>query len=156
MIRILSGFPGVGKSSFVKLHPYIVDLDSALFPKDETFVESYMKKIMEYLDNPKIKGVMVSTHPQLLQALYEGDLNVMLVVPDASLKEEYMVRYEGRGDWEAFLKQLDENWYNYLQDAANANLYWESKGLSKRVILKRWENLSDVVKWDNEEGFALK
>lgn len=156
MIRILSGFPGVGKSTLAKNNPGIIDLDSALFPKDETFVESYMKKIMEYLDNPKIKGVMVSTHPQLLEALYEGDLNVMLVAPDASLKDEYMARYEGRGDWEAFLKQLDENWYNYLQDVANAKLYWESKGLSKRVILKRWENLSDVVKWDNEEGFALK
>lgn len=156
MIRILSGFPGVGKSTLAKNNPGIIDLDSALFPKDETFVESYMKKIMEYLDNPKIKGVMVSTHPQLLQALYEGDLNAMLVAPDVSLKDEYMARYEGRGDWEAFLKQLDENWYNYLQDVANAKLYRESKGLSKRAILKRWENLSDVVKWDNKKGFVLK
>lgn len=156
MIRILSGFPGVGKSTLAKNNPSVIDLDSALFPKDETFVESYVKKIMEYLDNPKIKGVMVSTHPQLLEALYEGDLNVMLVAPDASLKEEYMARYEGRGDWEAFLKQLDENWYNYLQDVACAKLHGESKSLSKRVILKRWENLSDVVKWDIEEGFALK
>lgn len=150
MARILSGFPGVGKSTFVKNHPRVIDLDSALFPKDETFVESYMKKILEYLEDSKIEGVLVSTHPQLLEALYEADLSVILVAPAAPLKEEFLARYQGRGDWEAFLEQMNENWYNYLYDVSQAKLYNEGK-TSKRIILKRWENLSDVVTVKNGE-----
>ncbi len=150
-MRIIAGFPGTGKSTFVKSHPFCIDLDSALFPKGEGFVDTYVEAIKQHL---QIDGrcVFVSTHPELLEALVKEGLSFLLVYPGVTLKDEYLARYEGRGDQEEFLKQLDDNWFSYLKGLSEIKL---GEGC-KRVILQRYENLSDVIEMNIDKGFILK
>lgn len=150
-MRILSGFPGTGKSTFTKSHPLTVDLDSALFPKGENFVSDYIEAIENYLEKENL-CVFVSTHPALLEGLREKSHDVILVYPSYTLKEEYLARYEGRGDWEAFLEQLDKNWLDYLKGLNEIQL---TEG-SKKVVLQRYETISDVIGFDVENGFFIK
>lgn len=150
-MRIVSGFPGTGKSTFVKSHPLTIDLDSALFEKGEGFVDSYVEAIEEHLKTPG-RCVFVSTHPPLLEGLKAKGYEFILIYPGHVLKDEYLARYEGRGDWKEFLEQLDENWYNYIGGLNDLNL---NRG-SKRVILQRYETISDVLHYDAEKGLVLK
>lgn len=150
-MKVIAGFPGVGKSTLCTQYSNVVDLDSALFEKDEHFAENYVKKIKEELQKPN-RCVVVSVHPPLLEKMKEEGIPFYLVYPGSALKEEFLVRYEGRQDTKDFIKQLNDNWFNYLNGLHNFELSEDSK----RIVLERYENLGDVIRVDFEKGFLLK
>lgn len=150
-MRVIAGFPGVGKSTLCTQYHNVVDLDSALFEKNEQFAENYVNKIKEELQVPN-RCVVVSVHPPLLEKMKEEGIPFYLVYPGSSLKEEFLVRYEGRKDTKDFIKQLDDNWFNYLNGLHNFELCEDST----RIVLERYENLNDVIRVDLEKGFLLK
>ena len=112
---LISAFPGVGKSYLFKnLKDYkILDSDSSTFDKD-LFPGNYIDHIKQNIGVVDI--IMISTHDVVRQQLEENGLFFVLVYPDISLKDEYIGRYNERGNDDNFIKILGENWDNWIKD----------------------------------------
>ena len=126
---IVAGFPGVGKSMFVKNHPEILllDSDSSTFSwiergvRNPDFPNNYVAHIKENRD--KYKVIFVSTHDIVLRALVENELFHFRAVPVIPLKEEYLKRYASRGDSQDFINLIDSNWDNWINNLCHINPY---------------------------------
>jgi len=115
---VVSGFPGIGKSYIYDKYKFnsdkiILDSDSSKFDKSK-FPQNYINHIIENLD--KVSIIMVNSHKVIRDALKEANIDFVLVYPDISLKEEYIRRYEERGNHENFIKLLNENWDNWINE----------------------------------------
>lgn len=171
MCYVACAFPGSGKSSFSKYNVNTIDLDSGVVREqwrhikeqnDERNIETpdfddyyigLLKDILDQNEPGKIKGVFMSTHPEIIRKIqYELGEPIILIYPNVDMKEEFMDRYRHRGDWDAFLKQLDENFGSYVKDCHNAPLILKSK----RIVLERFENVSDRIGFDGQSGFFVK
>lgn len=122
-IRIIAGFPGVGKSSLAKKYPDLVtDLDSGLFGKDkdgnknENWLEDYYQAIIKQSEN---KVILTSTHKELLEKLQENDIPFAIVIPDINIVEEYLQRYKQRGSNEEFIQKIYEQWDGWINKINN-------------------------------------
>lgn len=115
---IVSGFPGIGKSSLVKMYPNFADSDSSLFDKS-AFPENYIAHVKETLAAGK--SIMVSSHDVVRAALLENDLRYTLVYPAIGLKAEYMERYRERGSSEVFLQLMESKWEEFIGQCALQN-----------------------------------
>ncbi len=135
---LISAFPGVGKSYLFKnLKDYkILDSDSSTFDKD-LFPGNYIDHIKQNIGVVDI--IMISTHDVVRQQLEENGLFFVLVYPDISLKDEYIGRYNERGNDDNFIKILGENWENWITDIE------KQKGCLK-IKLQSGEFLGDFIK----------
>jgi broad-specificity NMP kinase len=135
-MKIIAGFPGVGKSSvFKKYKDRVSDSDSSKFPKGD-FPQNYIKHIKEESTRKDI--VLVSSHDVVRKALLEANIPFTLVYPALECKAEYLKRYKDRGSPKAFLELLDKNWDKWIQECE------DQKGC-KKIVLKPGEFLADVV-----------
>lgn len=140
---IISGFPAVGKSQFVKDHKELIvlDSDSSNFSwiKDEQgnntkvrnpeFPQCYISHIKENIG--KVDIILVSSHDVVRKALYDSNIKYYLVYPSKTLKEEYMNRYVKRGNDYNFIKVVDNNWDKWIEDIENETFPF---------LIKLWEN----------------
>ena len=135
---LISAFPGVGKSYLFKnLKDYkILDSDSSTFDKD-LFPGNYIDHVKQNIGVVDI--IMISTHDVVRQQLEENGLFFVLVYPDISLKDEYIGRYNERGNDDNFIKILGENWENWITDIE------KQKGCLK-IKLQSGEFLGDFIK----------
>lgn len=109
---VLSGFPGIGKSSAFKQFPdSMADSDSSKFPK-EGFPANYIEHIQGLLTQKKY--ILVSSHQEVRDAMRAAGIAFTCVFPDRSCKDEYMERYKERGSPEGFLNLLDKQWDNFI------------------------------------------
>lgn len=115
---IICGFPGIGKSSISRTLPGIVDLESTPFNKNwEIYVN-----VIEHMNKNYI--VLCSSHMDLRKELNKRNINYIYVKPKKELKEEYIERYKKRGNDKKFIKQLYDNWDEYMKTLKNENV-WE-------------------------------
>lgn len=130
MIKVISGFPGVGKSSMpssieVEGKQYkVVDLESTPYSwkvsgdgskvRHPDFPFNYIDAIQEHVAQGHL--VLVSSHAQIRQALMGERIPHMVVYPSLTLKREYMERYKNRGNDEAFLQLVSTNWYDWIEE----------------------------------------
>ena len=120
---IISAFPCMGKTHYVKNHPdTALDSDSSHFSwlddgvaRNPDFPANYVKHIKENIG--KCKYIMVSSHKDVRQALAQAGLTFIYVRPSRSLKDEFVQRARERGSSEAFAKHLEDNWDSWLADA---------------------------------------
>ena len=125
--RIISAFPGVGKSYTHKLHPdTTLDSDSTKFSwktgpqnkvRDPDFPNNYIKHIKENIG--KYEFIFVSSHKIVRDALLDNCLFFYLVYPDpcdSNLKDKFIQRYKERGSNDSFIKLVDENWDAWLKE----------------------------------------
>ena len=116
--RIISAFPGTGKSHIFKSGKYdCLDSDSSEFSwvydddgskrRNPDFPANYIAHIKENIG--KVDLIFVSTHKEVRDALLENCLFFYLVYPKEQAREEYLQRYRGRNSPEAFIKLLDDN-----------------------------------------------
>lgn len=126
---IISGFPGVGKTEFVKNYSNTIkclDSDSSQFSwvkdkegkntkeRNPEFPSNYINHIKNQLSNVDI--IFVSSHEVVRKALEEANLNYILAYPTLSAKEEYLNRYRNRGNDEAFIQFISTNWEVFIND----------------------------------------
>jgi len=65
------------------------------------------------------KLVFVSSHKVVRDALVEADIPFALVFPERGLKGEYLKRFRARGSDSNFVKLLDDNWDNFIDELEN-------------------------------------
>lgn len=132
---LISGFPGIGKSTLVKSLPYASDSDSSKHPK-EGFPANYIDHVRTLIG--KWRPIMISSHQEVRDALAEAGLPCTIVVPALHLKDAYMERYKGRGSPEPFLNLMNAQWDNFVNSCLNDTRF------NKVVINDPNVNLADV------------
>lgn len=117
-LRVISGFPGVGKSTMIRRATKrgvdnILDSDSSTFDKAK-FPANYLKHIKE--KTREGYDILCSSHADVRAALQEEGIIFALVYPAVECKEEYLQRYTDRGSPKAFIKLLDDKWDEWVAD----------------------------------------
>jgi adenylate kinase family enzyme len=127
--RIISAFPGTGKTTFCKnIKDFlsgdytVTDSDSSKFSwiEDENgkkfrnpeFPKNYIEHIKDCIG--KYDFILVSSHKEVRDALVKNCLFFYLVYPEVDSKEEYIKRYKDRGNAEELVNRLDENWCDWI------------------------------------------
>jgi hypothetical protein len=132
--KIISAFPGVGKSYYHKLHPdTTLDSDSSNFSwvKDENgnntkernpnFPQNYIEHIKSNIG--KYEYIFVSSHKEVIEALLDNCLFFYLIYPDSRRKEEFIQRYKDRGNDESFIELLESKWDEWIYDIEYTRFY---------------------------------
>lgn len=128
--KVISGFPGVGKSYIFNTYAkekglVVADSDSSNFSwiskgvRNPDFPNNYMAHIISLIG--KVDVIMVSSHKEVREAMKEHNIDFMIVYPDKSLKEEYLKRYKDRGNDEGFIKMIESKWDEFIDDIENEN-----------------------------------
>ena len=124
---IISGFPGTGKSEFVKnfSEKYsILDSDSSEFSwviddkghkrRNKDFPDNYIKHIKNNIG--KVDIIMVSSHDIVRKALAHNGIKYILMFPNVDCKDIYIQRYINRGNDSSFIDMIKQNWYTFNKE----------------------------------------
>lgn len=106
---IICGFPGVGKTTMAKISNWI-DLESTPFEKNWLLYANVAK----HMSNSGYT-VMVSTHEEMLDALEQLEASYTVIVPPLADKATYRARYIQRGNDQAFIDNVMNNWDAWLR-----------------------------------------
>ena len=143
---VISGFPAVGKTQFVKNRKdlKVLDSDSSNFSwtkdnegnntkeRNPNFPNNYIQHIKDNLG--KVDVILVSSHDIVRKALEDNEIKYYLVYPDKDLKEEYIDRYIVRGNNTNFIDFINDNWDKFIDDIDNETFPLKIK-LSKGTYL---------------------
>jgi len=149
MTRIVSGFPGVGKSYYKENSIYyILDSDSSKFSwiekgvRHPNFPQNYIDHIISFVRNTQegVEIILVSSHTIVRNALVENNLDFILVYPERDLKKEYLERFKKRGNDQGFIDMIDKNWDTFIDEM-------ESQERCSTIPLRSGEYLTDVEKY---------
>lgn len=116
--RIISAFPGTGKTTFYEKYKDItLDSDSSNFSwvtqegkkiRNPDFPQNYINHIKDNIG--KYRFILVSSHKEVRDALIDNCLFFYLAYPALEHKNDYLKRYKERGSSEAFIQLLENNW----------------------------------------------
>jgi len=141
--RVISAFPGTGKSHFVNYDSsympqgFASDSDSSKFDKKD-FPNNYIDHIKEKISEG-YAFIFVSSHKDVRDALVKNNIDFTLVYPERNLKDEYIERYKKRGSSEQFIQLISDNWDNWLTEL-------EQQDNCKHIQLESEKYLSNT-KW---------
>jgi len=141
--KLISAFPGTGKSYFTHISTKIVlDSDSSSFDK-KYFPSNYIKHIQKNIGI--VDYICISSHEEVRKALVNEKMEFILVYPHMSLRSEYLNRYKLRSSTSQFLDLLYANWDNWVGQLI------KQKDCT-HVQLKSGEYLSDIIEKPTTEG----
>ena len=158
--RIISAFPGTGKSYFYNENKSTtIDSDSSEFSwvKDDqgnntkernpNFPQNYIEHIKENIG--KYEFIFVSSHKEVRAALKDNCIFFYLIYPDVNRKEEFVQRYIDRGSPNGFIKLIESNWDEWIKECE-----FEMYGCSNvRMILPNLSNeLSHIIASENGDS----
>jgi len=121
--RVISGFPGVGKTVFCSRSKYeakVLDSDSNRFNwicegvRNPEFPQNYIGYIKENIG--VVDVILVSSHAVVRKALEENGIKYELVYPNIKLKEGYLERYRQRGNEQTFIDMMNTNWGKFIKE----------------------------------------
>ena len=119
--RVISAFPGTGKSHFYKnSDKKVLDSDSSKFSwiengvRNPDFPTNYIEHIKKNIGTADY--ILVSSHKEVRDALVEAGIFFTLIFPTESLKEEYVQRYKNRGSDQKFIELVEANWKQWIDD----------------------------------------
>jgi hypothetical protein len=128
--RIISAFPGTGKTTFYESNKgSVIDSDSSNFSwviedvkkiRNPDFPQNYINHILENIG--KYEFILVSSHKVVREALINNCIFFYLVYPNINRKEEYLKRYKDRGNAAEFVKLLNDNWDNWVRECCSCNI----------------------------------
>lgn len=155
MNKVISAFPGIGKTTLVQTNKNYVDLESSDYEWididkalsieerkgtaktiNPDFPENYIKKIIGLTDMGF--NVLISSHKEVREALQARGIKYTIVLPSLDMKEEMINRYLSRGNQENFVNLLKTNYEKFVEDL--------SMDPNDKIVLKHGEYLSDIVK----------
>lgn len=142
MTKVISGFPGIGKTVFCQSSERGLDSDSSQFSwlsegvRHPDFPTNYMDHIEKNIG--KVDCILVSSHDIVRDALRERGIDYTLVYPSVELRDEYLSRYTDRGSPEGFIKFIGDNWDRFIAAI-------ESETFPELVKLEEGQYLSDVL-----------
>ncbi|MBR6674470.1 MAG: hypothetical protein IKL32_00940 [Alphaproteobacteria bacterium] len=133
-IYVISGFAGIGKSTLAKLHPEaFIDLDSSQFSwkdynpnadkeaskgtfkeRNENFPQDYVRAIKKCISEHPDKVILISQHQPVRDELVKNNINFVLAFPAMEEKEEFIKRYQSRGNNDKFIELLSQNWTAWI------------------------------------------
>lgn len=137
MTKVISGFPGVGKSTIFNTGANCSDSDSSKFDKID-FPRNYIEHLKAAIAEGKLDYVFVSSHASVRQAMVDAGILFTLVYPNIALKKEYMERYAKRGSPQPFLDLMDKQWANFIIDCS-------MQQECSIVVLQEGQFLADVL-----------
>ena len=115
--KIISAFPGVGKTHFFNQSKlFVLDSDSSYFNK-EKFPSNYIEHIKSYIG--KVDYILVSSHKEVRESLFENDIRFHLVIPSIDQKQDYINRYLDRGSDDFFVELISANWNLWINDCTD-------------------------------------
>jgi hypothetical protein len=133
--RIVSAFPATGKT-YLSGKGYeglvISDSDSSSFSwlydsngqqtsvRNPRFPANYIEHIKSLIGAVDI--IFVSSHFDVQNALSESGLCWSIVIPDRSLRDEWIGRCYVRGNTESFIRAMINNWDNWTYLDLNLNV----------------------------------
>lgn len=154
MNKIISVFPGIGKTTLVQINKNYIDLESSDYkwididktlPIEERkgtaktinpdFPNNYIKKINELTSMGF--NVLISSHKEVREALQAQGIEYTIILPSLDMKEEMISRYLSRGNQESFVNLLKTNYEKFVGDL--------SIDPNEKIILKSGQYLSDLV-----------
>lgn len=146
--KIISAFPGTGKSTFFKENGDIcIDSDSSNFSwivdaegnkeRNPEFPKNYIQHIKDNIG--KYEYIFVSSHDEVRNMLFDNCIFFYLVYPSIDRKDEFLERYKNRGNDDSFIALLSKNWTKWLSDINMIN-----DGCSKYELTKGM-NISDFI-----------
>lgn len=123
--KVISGFPGTGKSHYVGYgegsgympQGFASDSDSSKFDKSN-FPQNYIEHIKQLISKGTTR-IFISSHKEVRDALVKEGIEFTLVYPKKELKKEYIERYRQRGSPDSFIKLVSENWDNWINELEN-------------------------------------
>ena len=144
--KIISAFPGTGKSYCHKNNKNTLDSDSSQFSwiskgvRHPDFPSNYIEHIKENVG--KVEIIFVSSHKVVRDALFDSGLHYTLVYPGRKLKNEYLNRFRARGNDSGFIKMIDEKWDEFLtelenQEFCNHNVLLAGQYMSDILMVKK-------------------
>jgi hypothetical protein len=146
--KIISAFPGTGKSYYHKKHPdATLDSDSSHFSwvkdvdgnntkeRNPDFPNNYIEHIKSNIG--KYEYIFVSSHKEVRDALLDNCIFFYLCYPPLLQKDIYLRRYKERGSPEGFINLIDTNWENWLKDVA----FCDDAGIKKIIVTSSIEEV---------------
>lgn len=123
---IISGFSGIGKSTASRLDSSrIVDFESSHYSKLEdgsrnpewpsNYVDAIAKEYME----GENKVILTSCHSEVRELFHAYELPFLIVVPNITCRNEYMIRWFSRGSSVKFMADMYKNWFTYVNSCVN-------------------------------------
>jgi len=122
--KIISAFPGTGKSYYHRNNPETtLDSDSSLFSwvivdgqkvRNPEFPTNYIKHIIENIGN--VEFIFVSSHAEVRKALHDAGLDFYLVHPRLIDMDKYVQRYKDRGSPQGFIDLVVKNWDMWINE----------------------------------------
>ena len=144
---IISGFPGIGKTTLSKKYPNeVIDMESSKYKwihldnKTASLDPELIKGTENRIINPnwpnnylndilsniqQYKYVLISQGDDIRNILDENQIDYMIAFPSTECKSEYLERYKSRGNNEKFISLIEENfdsWINKLLKSAHRKI----------------------------------
>lgn len=137
---IICGFPGTGKTTFARLTGKAVDLESTPFKKNWLLYAEVAKHMSD-----QGYTVMVSTHKEMLDALEQVEVRYTVIVPHPNDKDNYIARYDLRGNTYDFICQIKNKWDEWIDEII------QKESVLKTVVILPKDGCIQAW-WKGEEG----
>ena len=154
---IISAFPGAGKTYLAAKYKDIIDLESMdyhwIYPDElKELNPEEKKRNYNRKENPMWPGnylndiiwfhkegktVLISGADWIVKELRERGYRCLNIYPDISQKEDYLKRYEGRGNNQDYIDFWDTHFEEYIV---------KKKGVQDDIVMRPGEYLEDVLK----------
>jgi len=113
-VKLYSAFCGTGKSYLCKNYPdKFKELEDWLY-RGENFPKNYVEDVVSSVGTEDI--LFISTDPVILRALHEIGIDIELVYPENSLRNEYLDRYIERDSPYDFIGTIMKNWNIWIDE----------------------------------------
>lgn len=147
---IISGFPGIGKSTAESVYRESIDCESTQFhyvfdpscpygenKENSNWVKEYVDFIEKSAKDGKYNFIFISSHLKVREELDNRMIPYIVVVPEKCLKDEYLARYVKRGDCAEFIIEVSESWDEWLEEI--------ERNAPAVIHLKSGQVLSDIL-----------
>lgn len=135
--KIISAFCGTGKTYLVSRNPDFLEFECWKYSDSPEFPDNICEDILLHYGNAEI--IFISTNPVVISALWNrGIKDVTMIIPEISLKCEYLERFVARGSPQDFIGAIAVYWETWLLEASNNKMV-------KHVFLKSGQYIDDVL-----------